>query len=40
MISNLLKFTNSNNIDMLNNLVMAGAMLCKVDFNIFADMPS
>jgi len=27
-------------IDMLNNLVMAGAMLWEVDFNILADMPS
>ena len=27
-------------IDMLNNLVMAGAVLWEVDFNILADMPS
>ena len=27
-------------IDMLNSLVMAGAMLCDVDFNILADIPS
>ena len=27
-------------IDMLNSLVMAGAMLYEVDFNILADIPS
>ena len=27
-------------IDMLNTLVMAGAILWEVDFNILADMPS
>ena len=39
MISNLLVVFHLQ-LDVLNSLVMAGAMLCDVDFNILADIPS